>query len=552
MHKFFQQRNIYKLNIYVVTLDKNLQDTLDKEVRDITNFLIGLGSGLIIAVVSSLIMFRRGIEHRKLKAEAEIGSAEKEGQRIVSEAEKIAEKKKREALFEARDEIHRGRVDLEREVKERRLEIQRTERRLQQKDETLEKKTDALEKKEEGLSRQIKEIETRQVEIEDLHRQQLEKLESISGLSVEEAKDYLLKNIENEVKHEAAIVVKDIYERAKEEANRKAKEVLSTTIQKCAADHASEVTVSVVSLPNDEMKGRIIGREGRNIRTLETLTGIDLIIDDTPEAVILSGFDPIRREVARITLEKLILDGRIHPARIEEMVEKAKKEVENTIREEGDHATFETGVYGLHPELVRLLGKLKYRTSYGQNVLNHSIEVSHLTGLLAGELGEDVTIAKRAGLLHDIGKAVDHEMEGSHVTIGADLCRKYHESEVIINSIMSHHGDDEPKTIIAVLIQAADSISAARPGARRETLESYIKRLQKLEDIANSFTGVDKSFAIQAGREVRIMVKPEDVNDEGMIMVARNIVKKIENELDYPGQIKVNVIRETRTVEFAK
>ena len=535
---------------------RKLQDTLDKEVRVINEqsigLLIGLGAGLIIAVISSLILFRRGIEHRKRVAEAEIGSAEKEGQRLVSEAEKIAERKKREALFEARDEIHRSRVDLEREVKERRLEIQRTERRLQQKDETLEKKMDALEKKEEGLSRQIKESEKQQEEINDLHRQQLEKLESISGLSVEEAKDYLLKNIEDEVKHEAAILVKDIYEKAKEDANRKAKEVLSTAIQKCAADHASEITVSVVSLPNDEMKGRIIGREGRNIRTLETLTGIDLIIDDTPEAVILSGFDPIRREIARITLEKLILDGRIHPARIEEMVEKAKKEVENTIREEGDHATFETGVYGLHPELVRLLGKLKYRTSYGQNVLNHSIEVAHLTGLMAGELGEDVTIAKRAGLLHDIGKSVDHEMEGSHVTIGADLCKKYHESETIINSIMSHHGDDEPKTIVAVLIQAADSISAARPGARRETLESYIKRLQKLEEIANSFPGVDKSFAIQAGREVRIMVKPEDVNDEGMLMVARDIVKRIESELDYPGQIKVNVIRETRTIEYAK
>lgn len=525
---------------------------MDKEVRDITNFLIGLGAGLIIAVISSLIMFRRGIEHRKRVAEAVIGSAEKEGQRIVSEAEKIAERKKREALFEAREEIHRSRVDLEREVKERRLEIQRTERRLQQKDETLEKKMDALEKKEESLNRQIKEIEAQKEEINSLLKQQIEKLEGISGLSIEEAKEYLLKNIENEVKHEAAILVKDIYEKAKEEANRKAKEVLSTAIQKCAADHVSEVTVSVVSLPNDEMKGRIIGREGRNIRTLETLTGIDLIIDDTPEAVILSGFDPIRREVARLTLEKLILDGRIHPARIEEMVEKAKKEVENTIREEGDHATFETGVYGLHPELVRLLGKLKFRTSYGQNVLNHSIEVAHLAGLMAGELGEDVTIAKRAGLLHDIGKAVDHEIEGSHVTIGADLCKKYHESDIVINSIMSHHGDEEPKFIIAVLIQAADSISAARPGARRETLESYIKRLQKLEEIANTFPGVDKSFAIQAGREVRIMVKPDDVDDSGMLMVARDIVKRIESELDYPGQIKVNVIRETRAIEYAK
>ncbi len=527
---------------------------MDKEVKEINHvyILLGLGVGIIIAVVSSVIMFRKGIEHRKKIAEAEIGSAEQEGQRIVSEAEKIAERKKREALFEAREEIHKSRVDLEKEVKERRIEIQRTERRLQQKEETYEKKVETLEKKEEGLNRQIKEIDSRQQEIESLYQQQLEKLENISGLSVGEAKEYLLKNIEGEVKHEAAILVKDIYEKAKEESSRKAKEVLSTAIQRCAVDHSSDITVSVVALPNDEMKGRIIGREGRNIRTLETLTGIDLIIDDTPEAVILSGFDPIRREVARIALEKLIADGRIHPARIEEMVEKAKKEVETTIREEGDRATFETGVYGLHPELVRLLGKLMFRTSYGQNVLNHSKEVAHLAGLIASELGEDVTLAKRAGLLHDIGKAIDHEMEGSHVSIGADLCRKYNESDLVINSILAHHGDEEPTSVIAVLIQAADSISASRPGARRETLESYIKRLQKLEDIANSFVGVDKSFAIQAGREVRIMVKPEDVSDEGMVMVARDIVKRIESELDYPGQIKVNVIRETRTIDYAK
>ncbi|NLK68688.1 MAG: ribonuclease Y [Clostridiaceae bacterium] len=522
-----------------------------KEINHVY-ILLGLGVGIIIAVVSSVIMFRKGIEHRKKIAEAEIGSAEQEGQRIVSEAEKIAERKKREALFEAREEIHKSRVDLEKEVKERRIEIQRTERRLQQKEETYEKKVETLEKKEEGLNRQIKEIDSRQQEIESLYQQQLEKLENISGLSVDEAKEYLLKNIEGEVKHEAAILVKDIYEKAKEESSRKAKEVLSTAIQRCAVDHSSDITVSVVALPNDEMKGRIIGREGRNIRTLETLTGIDLIIDDTPEAVILSGFDPIRREVARIALEKLIADGRIHPARIEEMVEKAKKEVETTIREEGDRATFETGVYGLHPELVRLLGKLMFRTSYGQNVLNHSKEVAHLAGLIASELGEDVTLAKRAGLLHDIGKAIDHEMEGSHVSIGADLCRKYNESDLVINSILAHHGDEEPTSVIAVLIQAADSISASRPGARRETLESYIKRLQKLEDIANSFVGVDKSFAIQAGREVRIMVKPEDVSDEGMVMVARDIVKRIESELDYPGQIKVNVIRETRTIDYAK
>ncbi|MCX7774290.1 MAG: ribonuclease Y [Clostridia bacterium] len=519
---------------------------------EIVYLIIGLVIGIIGAIVGSLISFRKGVEHRKRVAEAEFESAEKESQRIVSEAEKVAERRKRDTLIEAREEIHKSRVELEREVRERRTEIQRTERRLQQKDETLEKKMDTLEKKEEALNKQIREIEARQADVEELYKKQIEKLESISGLSVEDAKQYLLSNIEGEVKHEAAIMVKEIVERAKEEANRKSKEVLSTAIQRCAADHASEITVSVVALPNDEMKGRIIGREGRNIRTLETLTGIDLIIDDTPEAVILSGFDPIRREVARIALEKLIIDGRIHPARIEEMVEKAKKEVENAIREEGDRATFETGVHGLNPELIKLLGKLKYRTSYGQNVLSHSIEVSHLAGLMAAELGEDVTLAKRAGLLHDIGKAIDHEVEGTHVTIGAELCKKYRESEDVIHAVMAHHGDVEANSIIAVLVQAADAVSGARPGARRETLETYVKRLQKLEEIANAFPEVDKSFAIQAGREVRIMVKPEIVNDESMIMVARDIVKRIENEMDYPGQIKVHVIRETRAVEFAK
>jgi len=526
-----------------------------KEVSSILDFfsiVLGLIAGLVVAVISSLIFFRKGVEHRKRVAESEFESAEKESQRIISEAEKVAERKKRDALMEAREEIHKSRVELEREVRERRSEIQRTERRLQQKDETLEKKMDTLEKKEESLNKQIQEIEARQAEIEDLYKKQLEKLESISGLSVEEAKQYLLSNIEGEVKHEAAIMVKDIYERAKEEANRKAKEVLSTAIQRCAADHASEITVSVVPLPNDEMKGRIIGREGRNIRTLETLTGIDLIIDDTPEAVVLSGFDPIRREVARITLEKLIIDGRIHPARIEEMVEKAKKEVENTIREEGDRATFETGVHGLNPEIIKLLGKLKYRTSYGQNVLSHSIEVSHLAGLMAAELGEDVTLAKRAGLLHDIGKAIDHEVEGTHVSIGAEICRKYKESEEVIHAVMAHHGDIEANSIIAVLVQAADAVSGARPGARRETLETYVKRLQKLEEIADSLPEVEKSYAIQAGREVRIMVKPEMVSDDDMIMVARDIVKRIENEMEYPGQIKVHIIRETRAVEYAK
>jgi ribonuclease Y len=513
---------------------------------------IGLAIGVVIAIIASLIMFRVGINHRKRIAEAEIGSAEQESKRILIEAQKNAESKKREVLLEAKEEIHRSRVELDREIKERRNEIQRSERRLVQKEETLDKKMELLEQKEEMLNKKTKEMAISQEKINEIQKKQIEELERISGLSVDEAKDYLLKNVENEVKHELAILIKDLEAKAKEEADKKAKEIIACAIQKCAADHASEITVSVVPLPNDEMKGRIIGREGRNIRTLETLTGIDLIIDDTPEAVILSGFDPIRREVARITLEKLILDGRIHPARIEEMVEKAKKEVENTIRQEGDHATFETGVHGLHPELIRLLGKLRYRTSYGQNVLNHSIEVSHLAGLMAAELGVDVNMAKRAGLLHDIGKAVDHEVEGSHVTIGADLAKKYREGAGVVNAILAHHGDVEVTSIVSVLVQAADSISAARPGARRETLESYIKRIEKLEDIANSFDGVEKSYAIQAGREIRIIVKPEEVSDEDIVLKSREIVKKIESELEYPGQIKVNVIRETRAIEYAK
>lgn len=508
--------------------------------------------GVAAAAIASSIMFKKGIEHRKQKAEAEIGSAEQEAKRIISESQRQGEGKKREILLEAKEEVHRSRVELEREIKDRRNEIQRLERRLLQKEETLDKKVETLEQKEEVLNKKTKEIQTLSDKTLEIQKRQMDELERISGLSVDDAKEYLLKNIENEVKHEAAILIKDIEARAKEEADRKAKDIIANAIQKCAADHVSETTVSVVPLPNDEMKGRIIGREGRNIRTLETLTGIDLIIDDTPEAVILSGFDPIRREVARITLEKLILDGRIHPARIEEMVEKARKEVENTIRQEGDNAAFETGVHSLHPEIIKLLGKLRFRTSYGQNVLNHSVEVSHLAGMMAAELGVDVNLAKRAGLLHDIGKAVDHEIEGSHVTIGADLAKKYKEGNEIINAIMAHHGDVEASSVVAVLVQAADSISAARPGARRETLESYIKRLEKLEEIANSFAGVEKSFAIQAGREIRIIVKPEDVSDDNIVLKAREIVKKIETELEYPGQIKVNVIRETRAIDYAK
>ena len=506
----------------------------------------------ILAIAAGIFSFRLGVAYRKKVAEAEIGSAEQEAKKILSEAEKASQNKTREALLEAKEEIHRNRIEFDKEVKERRNEIQRQERRIQQKEENLDRKMQSLESKEDALSKKKKEIQILQEETTNIKEQQTQELERISGLTVEDARDYLLKNIENEVKHEAAIMIKEIQEQAKEEAENKAKDIISIAIQKCAADHVADTTVSVVPLPNDEMKGRIIGREGRNIRTLETLTGIDLIIDDTPEAVILSGFDPIRREVARVALEKLIIDGRIHPARIEETVERAKKEVENAIRQEGEHATFETGVYGLHPEIIKLLGKLKFRTSYGQNVLKHSIEVSHLAGIMAGELGIDVNVAKRAGLLHDIGKAVDHEVEGSHVTIGADIAKKFKESKEVIHSILAHHGDIEASTIIASIIQAADTISAARPGARRETLETYIKRLQKLEEIADSFNGVDKSYAIQAGREIRIMVKPEDVNDTGLFAMARDIVKKIESELEYPGQIKVNVIRETRSIEYAK
>ncbi len=506
---------------------------------------------IVVAIIAALVAFRAGISYRKKIAEAEIGSAEEEAKKIVDDAYKSAQSKKKEALLEAKDEIHKARVEADKEIKERRNEITRQERRIQQKEETLDKKTEALEKKDEKLNEKMKELDSEKEELVKVRAKQLEELERISGLSVEDAKQFLLKNVESEVRHEAAMMIRDIESQAKEEAEKKAKNIIGLAIQKCAADHVAETTVSVVSLPNDEMKGRIIGREGRNIRTIESLTGVELIIDDTPEAVIISSFDPIRREVARLALEKLIMDGRIHPARIEEMVERAQKEVDATIKQEGEQATFDTGVHGLHPELIKLLGRLRYRTSYGQNVLKHSIEVSHVAGIMAGELGVDITIAKRAGLLHDIGKAVDHEIEGSHVTIGVDLARKYKEGASVIHAIEAHHGDVEANSIV-VLVQAGDAISAARPGARRENIETYIKRLQKLEEIATSFDGVEKSFAIQAGREVRIMVKPDRIGDGDMDFIAREIVKKIESDMEYPGQIKVNIIRETRTVAFAK
>ena len=492
------------------------------------------------------------IAYRKKVYENKVGRAEEKSREIIDDALKVAETKKREALLEAKEESIKAKNDFDKEVKERRAELQRYERRVLSKEENLDKKSEALEKREAGLTAREEILAKQRKEAEMLLDKEKQELERISGLTSEQAKEYLLKTVEEEVKHDTAKLVKELESRAKEEANKKAKEYVVSAIQKCAADHVSESTISVVQLPNDEMKGRIIGREGRNIRTLETLTGVDLIIDDTPEAVVLSGFDPIRREVARITLEKLILDGRIHPARIEEMVEKAQREVETIIREEGEAATLEVGIHGIHPELVRLLGKMKYRTSYGQNALKHSIEVAHLSGLLAGEIGVDVRMAKRAGLLHDIGKAVDHEMEGSHIQLGVDLCRKYKESAIVINAVESHHGDVEPQSLIACIVQAADTISAARPGARRETLETYTNRLKQLEDITNSFKGVDKSFAIQAGREIRIMVVPEQVSDDDMILLARNISKQIESELEYPGQIKVNVIRESRVTDYAK
>ena len=513
--------------------------------------------GYIIAVVATLIVSipvtaMVAITYRKKVVEAKIGSAEEKAREIIDEALKTAETKKRESMLEVKEESIRAKNELDKEIKERRAEAQRYERRVQQKEETIDKKADAIEKKEANLAAKEENLAKQREEIAKLNEQRLQELERISGLTSEQAKDYLLKIVEDEVKHETAVMIKEMETRAKEEADKKAKEYVVTAIQKCAADHVSETTISVVQLPNDEMKGRIIGREGRNIRTLETMTGVDLIIDDTPEAVVLSSFDPIRREVARIALEKLIVDGRIHPARIEEMVDKAQKEVEIMIKEEGEAATLEVGVHGIHPELVKLLGKMKFRTSYGQNALKHSIEVAQLSGLLAAEMGLDVRMAKRAGLLHDIGKAVDHEMEGSHIQLGVDLCRKYKETPIVINSVESHHGDVEPQSLIACIVQAADTISAARPGARRETLETYTSRLKQLEEIANNFKGVDKSFAIQAGREIRVMVVPEQIADTDMILLARDISKQIESELEYPGQIKVNVIRESRVIDYAK
>ena len=512
-------------------------------------YLIGAIIGIVIGLAVGVPV---GIQQRKKSAEREIGSAEDEAKRIINEAYKSAESKKREAMVEAKEEILKARNEHEREVKERRADLQRQEHRLQQKEETLDRKTDNIEKKEEQLTARLAKLETTQAEAEQAKQNQLEMLERISGFTVEEAKSYLLKQLEQDVTHESAMKIKEIEARFKDEADTKAREIISLAIQRYAADHVAEATVSVVPLPNDEMKGRIIGREGRNIRTLETLTGVDLIIDDTPEAITVSCFDPVRREIARLALEKLILDGRIHPARIEEMVEKAKREVDAVIKSEGERAIFETNVHGLHPELVKLLGRMRYRTSYGQNVLNHSIEVSHIAGLLAAEIGANVAEAKRAGLLHDLGKSVDHEVEGSHVQIGVELARKYHESENIIHAIQAHHNDVEPRTIVACLVQAADAISAARPGARRENVENYIKRLEMLEEITSSFPGVEKSFAIQAGREVRIMVKPEVISEDQMVLLARDIAKKIEDELDYPGQIKVHLLRETKAIEYAK
>jgi len=507
----------------------------------------------IIAVLAAAVLcFVLGIVYRKKVGEREIASAEEEAKRIINESIKSAESKKREALVEAREEIHKNRTEYEREVKERRSELQKQEHRLQQKEENLDKKIENIDRKNELLSDKLAGVKKQEEEIEKIKAGQLEMLEKISGFSAEEAKNYLVDMVKQDATHEMAVKLKEVEQQYRDEADERAREIISTAIQRCAADHASEITVSVVALPNDEMKGRIIGREGRNIRSIETLTGCDLIIDDTPEAITVSGFDPVRREVARLALEKLIQDGRIHPARIEEMVAKAQKEVNGVIKTEGERAVFETNIHGLNPEIIKLLGRMHFRTSYGQNVLNHSIEVAHIAGLMAAELGVDVTTAKRAGLLHDIGKSIDHETEGSHVQIGVDIARKYKENETVVNAIEAHHGDVECKSVIACLVQAADAISASRPGARRENIETYVKRLEKLEEVSNSFPGIASSYAIQAGREIRIMVKPEEVNEDQMIILARDIAKKIEQEVTYPGQIKVHVFRETKAVEYAK
>ena len=507
---------------------------------------------IIIAACGLAVGALIGYIYIKNVGEKAIGSAEQKAKNLILDAENKSETMKKEAILEAKEEAHRLRSDAEREARERRAEIQRSERRLIQKEESIDRKLENIERKEESITQKEQAIVNKQKDLDKVISKQLEELERISGYTIDEAKAILLSSIEKEVRHDASVMIKDIESKAKEEADKKAKYIITNAIQRCAADHVAESTVSVVALPNDEMKGRIIGREGRNIRAIETLTGVDLIIDDTPEAVILSGFDPVRREIARIALEKLIVDGRIHPARIEEMVEKAEREVNATIKEEGEQAAFEVGIHNLHPELIKLLGRLKYRTSYGQNVLKHSVEVAHLAGLMAGELGLDIKLAKRAGLLHDIGKALDHEVEGTHVDIGIDVLKKYKESDAVINGMAAHHGDYEPKSMEAVLIAAADALSAARPGARRETLDAYIKRLEKLEEIANTTPGVEKSFAIQAGREIRIIAKPEDVNDEEIVFLAREISKKIESELEYPGHIKVNVVRETRAIDYAK
>ena len=519
---------------------------------DLRTIIACVITGVIAFIVGGALCFFLGIQYRRKVAEAEVGSAEDEAKRILSDAIKTAEAKKKEALVEAKDEIYKMRSEADKDVKERRSEVTRQERRLVQKEESLDRKMEALEKKDETLQNRIKEAEGKLAEAEEIKKRQFEMLERISGLTIEQAKEYLLKNLEEELTHEKALLIAQFEQQTREESDNKAREIISTAIQRCAADHVAEATVSVVPLPNDEMKGRIIGREGRNIRTLETMTGVDLIIDDTPEAITLSSYDPVRREIARLSLERLIQDGRIHPARIEEMVEKSRKEVETQIKQDGERAVLEVGIHSIHPELVKLLGRLRYRTSYGQNVLNHSLEVAHIAGMMAAELGADVTAAKRAGLLHDIGKALTHEIEGSHVNIGVDAAKKYKEHGNILHAIEAHHGDVEPRTIVACLVQAADAISAARPGARRENVENYIKRLQKLEEIASSFDGVEKSFAIQAGREIRILVKPEVIRDDQTVLVAREIAKKIEAELDYPGQVKVHVVRESRAIEYAK